>query len=95
MYRRASTFGAIFLALIAPVSSFASSQIGPTFTASVLSANFDADVIGQSPNTTLPGAPTGDFLTLNQTAGTVVVESQVDGLTKPAHLKQNNSPGGV
>ena len=69
---------------------------GDTASTVVLDANFNADAIGLPPDITLPGAPAGDFLTLNQTAGTVQVASSIDGLTmKPVELKQGNSPGGV
>jgi flagellar hook capping protein FlgD/Big-like domain-containing protein len=69
---------------------------GDTASTVVLSADFNSDTIGLAPDTSLPGNPSGDFLTLNQTAGTIRVVSAVDGLTtKPVQLKQASGPGGV
>ena len=83
--------------LTLPVPSWAMTAApGDTASTAVLVANFNGDTVGLAPNTTLPGGPTGDFLTLNQAAGTIRVVSAVDGLTlKPVEMKQGNAPGGV
>jgi len=88
---------ALLLSCTMPGSGQATSSApGDTASSVVLEANFNSDTIGLSPDITLPGAPSGDFLTLNQTAGTVTVVSSIDGLTmKPVEMKQNNNAGGV
>ncbi|MGE5176162.1 MAG: Ig-like domain-containing protein [Hyphomicrobiales bacterium] len=68
---------------------------GDTASTVTLFANFDQDVVGAPPDVTLPGPPAGDHLTLNQAAGTVLVNASIDGLTMAAQLKQGNAPGGV
>src|SRR5262245_4574583 len=88
----------LLLALpVLPVASWASPAApGDTASTVVLVADFNGDVVGLLPNTTLPGGPSGDFLTLNETAGTIRVASSIDGLTnKPVEMKQGNTPGGM
>jgi hypothetical protein len=87
---------ALLLTSITGTARALTSAPGDTASAIVLEANFNADTIGLAPDVTLPGVPAGDFLTLNQTAGTVTVVSSIDGLTaKPVELKSGNSLGGV
>jgi hypothetical protein len=88
----------IFLALSAVPASSGAAPAAPGDTAStvVLVADFNGDTVGQRPDTSLPGGPTGDFLTLNETAGTIRVVSSIDGLTnKPLEMKQGNTSGGI
>ncbi len=70
--------------------------VGDTISTVVLSANFNGDAVGLPPDVALPGEPDGDFLTLNQTAGTIRVVASSGGLTnKPIEMKQSNAPGGI
>jgi FlgD Ig-like domain len=92
------TLAITLLALLAvPILSWATSAApGDTASTVVLEANFNGDAIGLSPDTSLPGGPPGDFLTLNTTAGTILVSSAIDGLTlKPVEMKQSNTAGGL
>jgi hypothetical protein len=68
---------------------------GDTMSTVTLFANFTADVVGSAPNVALPDPPSGDFLTLNQAAGTVRVNAAIDGLTMVAQMKQQSGAGGV
>lgn len=68
---------------------------GDTSSTVTLFADFSADVVGAAPNLALPGAPVGDFLTLNETSGTVRVNASIDGLTMTAQMKQQSGVGGV
>ena len=81
--------------LIWPGGSAAQPRPGDVVTVTTLSANFDADNPNQPPDLTLPGAPTGDFLTLDTTAGTVDVVPSYDGLSRPAQIRQVNMVGKV
>ena len=61
--------------LLAPAPAGASADVmpGDLVTVTTLSANFDGDNPNQPPNATLPGAPTGDYLTFDTSAGTISV----------------------
>jgi hypothetical protein len=68
---------------------------GDTASVVLLSADFQGDTAGAAPNVALPAPPPGDFLTLDETSGTVRVDAVVDGLTLPALIRQENAPGQV
>lgn len=68
---------------------------GDTSTTVTLFDNFSSDTPGLAPDLTIPGAPAGDFLTLNELSGTVRVNAMIDGLTMAAQMKQSNGAGGV
>ena len=87
----------LLLLLALPVSlQAAPAAPGDTASTVVLIADFNGDTIGLAPNTSLPGGPAGDFLTLNQTAGTIRVSTSIDGLSnKPVEMKQGNTAGGL
>ena len=77
-------------------AAFASTAApGDTMSTVTLFADFSTDVVGAAPNLALPGAPAGDFLTLNETSGTVRVNASIDGLTMAAQMKQQSGAGGV
>jgi hypothetical protein len=97
MFGRALVLSAASLLFAAAEGAVATpSAPGDTSSTVTLAADFNGDLVGQPPDVTLPGAPVGDYLTLNQEAGTVEVVSSIDGLTnKPVLLKQNNDVGGV
>jgi len=73
----------------------ATTAVGDTGTTVTLFDNFSSDTPGLAPNLAIPGAPAGDFLTLSELAGTVRVNSMIDGLTMAAQMKQSNGIGGV
>jgi hypothetical protein len=78
----------------APVAA-ATTAPGDTATVLLLSANFDGDAPGITPNLALPAPPPGDYLSVDLASGSVTVEPVVDGLTKPALIRQVNSVGEV
>src|SRR6185436_1338889 len=89
---------ALFSVVLAlPVSSAfaATAAPGGTATTVTLFDNFSSDQPGLAPNLPVPGAPTGDFLPLNEVSGTVRVNAMIDGLTMAAQMKQANGTGGV
>lgn len=52
-------------------------------------ASFDTDPLNQPPDTTLPGDPVGDSLSLSASAGTILVRSFVGNMdTRPVELNQ-------
>jgi hypothetical protein len=95
MFRRSLLF--LALLLLSSNRCFAATAApGDTSSTVVLDAAFNGDTVGLPPDVTLPGAPSGDYLTLNQAAGTITVVSGIDGLAnQPVLLKQNNDAGGV
>ncbi|HEX7077713.1 MAG TPA: T9SS type A sorting domain-containing protein [Candidatus Eisenbacteria bacterium] len=96
MSRVVTPFLLVLSALLAATPALAASAApGDTASTVTLFANFDADIVGSEPNLTLPAPPAGDRLTLNETAGTVLVNASIDGLTMAAQLKQGNAAGGV
>ena len=68
---------------------------GDLLTTEVLRADFSGDATGAPPNLALPGSPEGDFLTLNQTGGSVTVLASCAGFSRPIEMKQNFCSGGV
>ncbi|HET9951678.1 MAG TPA: putative Ig domain-containing protein [Candidatus Eisenbacteria bacterium] len=68
---------------------------GDTLSVVTLQANFDADNPNAPPNSSLPGAPTGDYLMLTTEAGSVTVVPSYDGLSRPVEVRQLNVPGVV
>lgn len=62
----------------------------------ILHADFNADSAGAPPDTSLPGKPTGDYLVLKQTYGTILVCDSVGTLTdKPVELRHDTIHGEV
>ncbi len=96
MSRRALTIASL-IALVCATGEALASPAAPGDTSSTVTlfANFDGDVVGAAPNLALPGAPTGDFLTIHEATGTVLVDASIDGLTMVAQLKQQSGVGGV
>lgn len=84
----------VFSFSVSPVIA-APAAPGDTSTTVTLFDNFSGDTPGLAPNLTIPGAPVGDFLTLNEVSGTVRVNAMIDGLTMAAQMKQSNGVGGV
>ncbi|MGE5178110.1 MAG: Ig-like domain-containing protein [Bacteroidota bacterium] len=97
MVRRIPPLLLMLLALLGGAGAAIASPAAPGDTASTVTlfSNFDTDVVGATPDLTLPGAPAGDYLTLNQASGTVLVNAQIDGLTMVAQMKQQSGTGGV
>jgi hypothetical protein len=96
MLRRALSIASLIALLCANGEAFASPAApGDTSSTVTLFANFGGDAVGAAPNLALPGAPTGDFLTLDEATGTVRVNASADGLTMVAQLKQQSGLGGV
>ena len=84
----------VFLGL-AFAPSFAKAAGGDLVSVQTLLANFDSDSPNSPPNLTLPGGPTGDYLTLATASGTVRVVPSYDGLTRPVEVRQLNVTGSV
>jgi hypothetical protein len=62
----------------------------------VLSADFGMDTAGMPPDTTLPGSPLGDTMQLQESSGTVTVETAVGTLTdQPILMDQVPGTGGL
>src|SRR5690349_13346584 len=68
---------------------------GDTVSVVTLQANFDSDNPNTPPNLALPGGPVGDRLTLDTSAGTVLVIPSYDGLSRPVEIRQTNTVGSV
>lgn len=66
---------------------------GDTISVVTLTANFDGDNPNSPPTLTLPGAPAGDYLTLDLASGTVQVVPSYDGLPRPVEIRQVNTSG--
>jgi hypothetical protein len=79
----------------APAGAATATMPGDLDSLVTLNANFDTDNPNQPPNLSPPGAPAGDFLTLDTSAGTVLVVPSYDGLSRPVEIRQVNSPGQV
>jgi len=61
-----------------------------------LSAHFNSDTPGLPPDVTLPGAPTGDFLQLQEASGTVTVAASIGTLAnQPILMDQVPGIGGL
>lgn len=95
-----AAFAAIFLVSLTSAASppralALTAAPGDTASTVTLFANFDTDLAGSEPNLTLPAPPAGDRLTLNEAAGTVLVNASIDGLAMAAQLKQGNMAGGL
>lgn len=59
-------------------------------------ADFTADSLDQPPDTTLPGDPVGDSLSLNPSAGTILIRRSIGDLIRPVELNQiDGRTGGV
>lgn len=72
-----------------PTSTVASGDL-------IFHAHFDSDTVDAPPDTTLPGPPTGDSLTLNEPAGYIMVRSAVGDLTnQPVEVRMTGGTGGV
>jgi PKD repeat protein len=68
---------------------------GDTSSVVLLDANFDTDTAGLPPDVTLPAPPPGDYLTLEQSGGSTLVQSSLDGFSYPVVLRQENTPSPV
>lgn len=95
--RRRARLHVALAALLGCASPALAVPLAPGDTSSVvlLSANFDSDAAGLPPNVSLPTPPSGDYLTLDQSGGSTLVQSSVDGLSYPVVLRQENSPDPV
>jgi len=62
----------------------------------IFNAAFNSDTVGNPPDTTLPGYPTGDALSLNTPAGEILVRASVGDLTnQPVEVRMTGGTGGV
>ena len=62
----------------------------------IFNAPFDADTVGSPPDTSLPGLPLGDSISLNTPAGYILVRSAVGDLTnQPVEVRMTQGTGGV
>ncbi|HEU4334375.1 MAG TPA: putative Ig domain-containing protein [Candidatus Eisenbacteria bacterium] len=83
----------LLVALPAGALAAAASMPGDTLSVVTLNAAFDGDTPNKAPDTSLPGAPDGDYLTLDTSAGTIQVVPSYDGLSRPVEVRQVNDPG--
>ncbi len=90
--RTAASAAFIFGALLLGQTALAATALAPgdTLSSVILNANFDADTPGLPPDATLPAPPPGDYLTLDTSGGSILVDSSVDGLSYPVVLRQDN-----
>lgn len=86
---------ALFVTSLAAVPAANAAMPGDTLTVVTLKAAFDSDTPNQPPNSALPGAPEGDYLTSDTSAGTIQVVPSYDGLSRPVEIRQVNGPGQV
>jgi hypothetical protein len=62
----------------------------------IFSADFDLDIVGEAPDTTLPGDPVGDRLTLGERSGSSRVRESVgDLMNQPVEMSQINGVGSM